>query len=395
MPDQKLTDVPYIGEQTEQELRQRIRGGRATSRAGEEVTTREASKFNSVAQLVLDTRQQQKLSETSKAGFKPDRKTRQKQAQKAAKQRSQREQSDTIRRGDFSVSRDEFADARDRFEELPDEEQSEDRGGREPVTTNYDQWSSNIDKFDYPGVDTPQQRRVRQQTVDNLFTPIGAKRRAREAWRDSKPERTDAQERLGEVPEGFNAKRTGVLRDASDGQFVERPVKKTENGLVSANGRRVGATFRDPTIGRNPDSGEFVDRPLDNEPTITAPDFIKRRSVGDTEISDPFDMSDGGGALDSSPSFDRQVTVGVTPDTLGDGFRVQTDDDIADRTLGKGTALVEQARQTVGLPDASSADSTDVVAEVDIGLQDRESGFGYDTEILETRESNDTIFNFR
>jgi hypothetical protein len=121
---------------------------------------------------------------------------------------------------------------------------------------------------------------------------------------------------------------------------------------------------------------------------------------------DPFDLTSGGvgesvdllsgreNTTDRS-QFDRQVTVGVTPDTLGDGFTVQTDDDSADRALGKGTAVVEQARQTVGLPDASSADSTDVVAEVDIGLRDRENGFGYDTEVLETRESNDTIFNFR
>ena len=292
MPDQKLTDVRYIGEQTEQELRRRVRKNRATGRTGEELTTREAAKFSSISQFVLDSRQQQNLAETSGAGFKPDRETRQKQAQKATQQRSG-EQSETIRRGDFSVRRDSFKQARDRFEELPDDEQSEDRSSREPVTTDLDQWSNNVDKFDYPGVDTPQQRRVRQEAVDNLFTPIDAKRRAREAWRDSKPERTDTQQRLGETPRGFDAERTGVLRDASDGEFVERPVTKTDDGLVSANGRRVGRTFQDPTIGRDPDDGEFVDRALDSEPTISAPDFVGASSNGGSETGDALDISEG------------------------------------------------------------------------------------------------------
>jgi len=295
MPDQKLTDVPYIGEQTEEKLRRKVRKSRATSRSGSELSTREAAKFNSVAQFVLDSRQQQKLAEISGRGFKPDREARQKQAQKEAEGRTQ-ETPESIRRGDFTVGRGNFKQARDRFNELPEGEQSDDRSSREPVTTDLDQWSNNVDKFDYPGVDTPQQRRVRQQPVDNLFTPVGAKRRAREAWRDSKPERTDAQERLGETPPGFNAERTGVLRDASDGEFVERPVKKTDDGLVSANDRRVGTTFRDPTIGRDPDDGEFVDRPLDSEPTISAPDLTD--AGGDPP--DPFDMSDGGGVLDET-----------------------------------------------------------------------------------------------
>jgi hypothetical protein len=292
MSDRKLTDVPYIGEQTAEKLRQKLRGSRPTSRAGKPVSVDDATRFGTRAKTVLDTRQQRKLAEAADTfGFKMSREARQ---QQAAREQSSKTTADrkTIDRGDFTVRRDDFAEARERFNELPDDEQTEDRSSRESVTTNVDQWSNNIDKFDYPGVDTPQQRRVRQEAVDNLFTPIDAKRRAREAWRDSKPERTDAQERLGETPPGFNAERTGVLRDASDGEFVKRPVKKTEDGLVSANGRRVGTTFQDPTIGRDPENGEFVDRPLDSEPKINAPDFVGGGGGGDSEPTDAFDTSE-------------------------------------------------------------------------------------------------------
>jgi len=106
---------------------------------------------------------------------------------------------------------------------------------------------------------------------------------------------------------------------------------------------------------------------------------------------DPFDMDNDAGRQ----RFDRTVTVGITPSTLGDGFTIETDDDIADRTLGSGTEVVEQADQNVGLPSANEADSTDVVAEAEIGFQDRDSGFGYNTEVVETRETDDSIFNFR
>ena len=417
MSEQKITDVPYIGEQTAKKLRKKLRGNRPTSRAGEPVSVDDATRFGTRAKTVLDTRQQRKLAEAADTfGFKLSREARQ---QQAARDQAKNTSSDRerIRRGDFVVSRDEFADARGRFEELPDEDRREDRDGREPVTTNYDQWSNNIDEFDYPGVDTPQQRRVRQQTADNLFTPVGAKARAREAWRESKPEQTDAQERLGETPPGFDAERTGVLRDASDGEFVERPMKKTDGGLVSANGRRVGTTFRDPTIGRDPDDGEFVDRPLDSEPTISAPSFVGggTRSASSrgvvtfgtraTETAsgfDPFDLGSGllddqGGADDITfgEQFDQTVTVGVTPDTLGDGFKIETANDSANRTLGKGTAVVGQAEEEVGLPDASGLDSTDVVAEAEVGLRDRDSGFGYEAEVIETRETDDNIFSFR
>jgi len=104
-----------------------------------------------------------------------------------------------------------------------------------------------------------------------------------------------------------------------------------------------------------------------------------------------------GGEPDSTESrdFDRRETVGVTPDTLGEGFTIQTENDRVDRSLGKGSDIVERADEQVGLPDPDSAESTDVVAEVEVGLEKRERGFGYNAEVVETRESDDTIFNFR
>jgi len=279
MPDKRLTDVPYIGEQTAEKLRRKLRGSRPTSRAGEPVSVQDATKFGTRAKNVLDARQQRKLAEAADTfGFKPTRKARQQQAAREQESNTPTDRK-TISRGDFRVQRDDLESARDTFEELPEDKQSDDRSSREPVTTDLDQWENNVGKFDFPGVDTPQQRKPRQKTVDTLFTSIDGARRPREAWRDSKPERTAAQERLGETPAGFNAERTGVLRDSDDGEFVERPLQATDAGLVSANGRRVSATVQDPTIGRDPD-GEFVDRPLSSEPSINAPEFVESGDSG-------------------------------------------------------------------------------------------------------------------
>jgi len=289
----EITDIPYIGEKTAQELKKKIpSSSRATTRAGDEPTTTEVAKNTAIAQFVLSSRQQQKLVEDSDARFTPSKEARRKQAKKA-RSNENRSKSDTIRRGDYRVDRDTYRDANETFEELPDDEQSEDKASRDPVTTNLSVWEKNIDTLDYPGIDTPQSRKVRQNTVDNLFTPPSSKSK-REAWRESKPEPTEAQRRLGEKPKGADAERTGVLRNDSNGQFIERPVKPGPDGeLETANGRDVSSVVQDPTIGRDPDDGEFIDRPLENEPEISVPGAFAT-SGGGSATRDPFEFNAAG-----------------------------------------------------------------------------------------------------
>jgi len=268
MADRPLTSVPGIGEKTERQVRRLI--SRPTSRVGE-VTINEAARRKNVAavQSVLQANQQRALAEVS--SFQPDRSSRQ-----PSQSAGSAGESEFLTRGDFRLPRDDFMGARETFQALPDDQQEDDRGSREPVTTNRDLWEDNIGILDYPGVDTPSQRRPRAQDDDSLLTDVETQRRPREAWRESKPEQTDAQQQLGEVPEGANAERTGILRTEDSGTFVSRPFSPdpSVSGFRSANGLVVGDAVRDPTIGRDPDTGEFIDRPLDEEPRYDVPDIF-------------------------------------------------------------------------------------------------------------------------
>jgi hypothetical protein len=96
--------------------------------------------------------------------------------------------------------------------------------------------------------------------------------RPRENWRESRPEQTETQQRLGEQPDKADAERTGIYR-AGDGEFVERPLQPAGDGrFVSPNGQVVTQPLQDPTIGRDPDDGEFEDMPLSTEPSVPLPD---------------------------------------------------------------------------------------------------------------------------
>jgi hypothetical protein len=232
---------------------------------------------------------------------------------------------------------------------------------------------------------------VRAEPSDSVLNDTDAQRRPRENWQESQPEPTETQRRLGEEPEKVDAERTGIYR-AGDGEFVERPLRPAGDGqFVSPNGQGVSQPLQDPTIGRDPDDGEFVDMPLATEPTVPLPDVGGAK--GPSDVVGQFVQS--GGSTAKTKSFDRRASVGITPDTLGGGFTTQVESDTLSKQIGKGTEFVEQADEELGLPSAEELDSTDVVAEVEVGFTDRDSGFGYDAEFIEARETDDTIFNFR
>ncbi len=157
-----LTDVPYIGEQTEQELRRRLRGSRATSMIGNEVSINEAERYQEVARFVLNARQQRELAEVA-TGFHPERSARQQQ------ERTSTGPGETIRRGDFRIGRDEFQEAQEVHDERTAVSQEHDEERRARVTTDFDRWAADPNSWDFPGVDTPSQRRPRRQEKDRGF----------------------------------------------------------------------------------------------------------------------------------------------------------------------------------------------------------------------------------
>jgi len=295
-----ITKISGIGPKTEQKLRKRLRKSRPTSRAGEKVSVTDIERNQAVAKTVLAADQQEALIESG-SRFKPDRETRQKIATNKQEKRD-RSESDTIRRGDFRVGKDELKAARDRFEEVPEDERSEDKNSRDPVVTDLDVWSDNISRFDFPGVDTPSNRRVRTEDTDIALNDTTGLSRPRETFRNSKPEPDEAQRKLGIKPKGADAERTGLVR-GSGGEFVERPLRPTDGGAFrSANGRAVTGGLQDPTIGRDPDDGEFVDLPAGGEPAVPLPDT-------------------GGGMGVSLTSEDRSVLETLARSNMASGDR--------------------------------------------------------------------------
>ena len=190
------------------------------------------------------------------------------------------------------------------------------------------------------------------------------------------------------VDPGLERRDSGQLRNVRDEQQLSRRELRARYGHHNS-GERNFDQMSEPETSDTPtfDRGVFADASrTEADRGLSGPDLFES---ADSEFgSDESDESD-------REEFDRTVTVGVTPATLGDGFKIQTDDDRTDRTLGRGTEVVERADEDIGLPDAGTLDSTDVVAEAEIGLRDREAGFGETAEVIETRETDDTIFSYR
>jgi hypothetical protein len=234
-----------------------------------------------------------------------------------------------------------------------------DKGKRAPVTTDYERWKKNKGELDFPGADTP--------TDDPQVLPKDLRQKQRPATTDPPERPTPRRDDTGSAA-GPLSRSLGVSPGVTDTD----PTRSFQDELVEPGERRAAGGRR----GNVPQG--FVDNLASGREADMAFTEAESRRGGD-----------------ASQQFDRTVTVGITPSTLGDGFTIETADDIADRTLGSGTEVVEQADQNVGLPSANEADSTDVVAEAEIGFQDRDSGFGYNTEVVETRETDDSIFSFR
>lgn len=158
-----LTNIKYIGDQTERKLRRRLKGSRPTSKIGKKVSVNEAVLNGTVTKSILNAQQQRALAEGTR--FFPERSAR----QDTSTTTTSSGQSDTIRRGDFRIPRDEFQEARNTHDERSIRAQHFDEEKRARVTTDVDQWKSDPNSFDFPGVDTPSSRNPRREEKDQPF----------------------------------------------------------------------------------------------------------------------------------------------------------------------------------------------------------------------------------
>lgn len=165
----KLTDIPYIGEKTEKDLRRTIRD-RRSGKTGEVTASEAASAWGSgVLKVKLDKRQRMELGKehsNSKLRYLTDEEKRELGGNQ---QRGRTEPGDTIQRGDFRLDRAKFKKAREMHSERSARAKDVDEQRRARVTTDFEKWSDAKGRFDYPGVDTPQRRKPRRQSKDRPY----------------------------------------------------------------------------------------------------------------------------------------------------------------------------------------------------------------------------------
>ena len=246
-----------------------------------------------------------------------------------------------------------------------------DKAKRAPITTDKERWKDNKGELDFPGVDTP--------TADPQVLP-------KDLRQEQRPNTTAPDEA---TVSDDRAARQSVDASApgNDGFLLEDQVEAGVDDDELNRGVLFGAQA-EQRADVSASAGEVFDG------VGSGSLFGERRSKATRPPEQALqDQSDG--VSESNREFDRTVTVGVTPDTLGGGFTIETDDDATDRALGKGSEVVERVDRKVGLPEPTETESTDVVAEVEVGLNERENSFGYEANFLEARETDDNIFSFR
>jgi len=178
MADEPVTNVPYIGEKTAKTLRRKVRSFTNRGPIGDRVpTVDEATSIpEGVLQQELGMRQRQELGKYASGPFADENAflTRDEMRKVSREQRDDgsTEPNETIRRGDFEVDRGLYKEGIDMHEERSAEAQRVDENRRARVTTDFSKWANNKDAFDFPGVDTPDQRRPRREEKDRGFVDV-------------------------------------------------------------------------------------------------------------------------------------------------------------------------------------------------------------------------------
>lgn len=171
MVGEPLTNVPFIGEKSERDLRRIIRD-KYSGKTGE-LTVGEATRAGkSVLQAKLDKRQREKLGEYTNNGplkfLTRDEKT-QRSRKKRKQQRDQDRGKDKGGRtgiGDFVVERSDRRQAYEEHQERSEAAREVDNRRRATVTTDFETWQSAPDQYDFPGIDTPKRKtRISERDV--------------------------------------------------------------------------------------------------------------------------------------------------------------------------------------------------------------------------------------
>lgn len=158
----RLTDVPGIGKKTERELRRSFSGDRPTGNIGKELNVSEVTSRSGSGLLDAKLAKDQKQALAQETG-------RAIGGEVAPRERSQSTQStNTTNVGDFRVGKDERERAWNAHQERSALSQEQDEERRARITTDVDQWMSDKDSFDFPGIDTPS-RKPRAQEKDEPF----------------------------------------------------------------------------------------------------------------------------------------------------------------------------------------------------------------------------------
>jgi len=165
-----LTDVPYIGKSTEREFRKAIKSSRPTANFGSEVSVTEAAKrkYREILNVKLDKRQRKELGKASGAGelrflTQEEKTERTRQQQSGSSTKSERKGL-----GDFMVNRSQQKEAFEQHQDRSARAKDVDNQRRATLTTNFELWSENPGRYDYPGIDTPS-RKPRVQEDDKPF----------------------------------------------------------------------------------------------------------------------------------------------------------------------------------------------------------------------------------
>jgi len=169
MRGEPVTNVPYIGEKTAKTIRRKVRSFTNKGPVGDRMPTVEETLAvpEGVLQQELGTRQRKELSKYV-GNRKTSLLTREEEREVQRQQSSNREKSERKGVGDFVVNRSQQKEAFEQHQDRSARAKDVDNQRRATLTTNFELWSENPGRYDYPGIDTPS-RKPRVQEDDKPF----------------------------------------------------------------------------------------------------------------------------------------------------------------------------------------------------------------------------------
>jgi len=172
MAPEPVTNVPYIGEKTAKTIRRKVRSFTNKGPVGDRMPTVEETLAvpEGVLQQELGTRQRKELAKY--VGNRETSLLTREEAREVQRQQSRnREKSERKGVGDFVVNRNDQQKAFDQHQDRSERAKDVDNQRRATLTTEFELWSENPGRYDFPGIDTPS-RKPRVQEDDKPFVAL-------------------------------------------------------------------------------------------------------------------------------------------------------------------------------------------------------------------------------